>query len=155
MIDEEEKLKEFIKKNNIEAEHLRFDESIHSVQEYMRVTKIPLELITKTMIFKSEKGVIAALVPAKFRVSTTRVAKIIKTKPLIASAFEAYELTGYPVGGMPFFGYESTLIVDPKVLEKEFIYTGGGSEYSTIKISTKEIIKLKPIIQRIRGKKSN
>lgn len=157
MINEEEKLKKFIKDNGINAEHIKYEKSLHTVQDLLEVTGFDLELITKTMIFKNKEGnTIAAMVPAKFRVSSTRIGEVLKTEPPeMANPDEAYERTGYPVGGMPCFGYDSILIIDPKVLEKEYIYTGGGSEFSVVKISSEELKKLNPIIQRISGKKSN
>jgi Cys-tRNA(Pro)/Cys-tRNA(Cys) deacylase len=96
------------------------------------------------------------MVPAKFRVSTERLGKVLGTEPPeMANPSEAFKRTGYPVGGMPCFGYDAILIIDPKVLEKEYVYTGGGSEFSIVKISAEELKKLNPIIQRISGKKSN
>ncbi len=156
-INEEEKLKKFIKDNGINAEHIKYEKSLHTVQELLEVTGLDLELITKTMIFKNKEGkTIAAMVPAKFRVSSTRIGEVLKTEPPeMANPDEAYERTGYHVGGMPCFGYDSILIIDPKVLEKEYVYTGGGSEFSVAKISSVELKKLNPIIQRISGKKSN
>ena len=153
MEDGESRLKQFIKENNIKAEHMRFQESLHSVQQLLRVTGLPLELITKTMIFKGEKTV-AAMIPAAFHVSVSRLSQTVGFDVELANAKQAYELTGYPIGGMPCF-INALLVVDPKVFEKEFVYTGGGSEFSIVKIATAEILKLNPIVARITGKKSN
>ena len=137
IINEEEKLKQFIKDNKIIVEHLKYEKSLHTVQDLLRVTGLDLEFITKTMIFKGKQGkTIAAMVPAKFRVSTKRIGKILGTEPPeLANQNKAYKRTG--------------------VLEKEYVYTGGGSEFSIVKISSEELKKLKPIIQKITGKKSN
>ncbi|MFH0949540.1 MAG: YbaK/EbsC family protein [Candidatus Aenigmatarchaeota archaeon] len=156
MINEEEKLKKFIQDYSIEAEHLRFEESLHSVNDVIRVTGFDLKYITKTMIFEGEKTV-AAMVPAKFRVSVSKLTEATKIENLeLANVDEAYRRTGYPVGGMPCFGYDAILVLDPRVLENEYVYTGGGSEFSLVKIGTKEILKVKSsIIKKIIGKKSN
>jgi len=158
MINEEEKLKQFMKEKEINGEHLRFETSLHTVQELLNVTGFDLKYITKTMVFKSPKGkTIAAMIPAEFRVSVSRLEKATGLQGLeLTNPKEAYQRTGYPVGGMPFFGYESVLVIDPKVLELDYIYTGGGSEFSIVKITTEEIKRVSnPIVQRIRGKKSN
>ena len=155
MTNEEQKLKKFIADNHIEAEHLRFKESLHSVQQLLRVTGIFLDEITKTMVFASEET-IAAMIPAKFRVSVSRLSEAVGFDVELTDAQTAYRLTGYPVGGMPCFGYNAILVIDPKVLEKDYIYTGGGSEFSVVRISTKEILRTKnPLIKKIIGKKSN
>ena len=158
MINQEEKLKQFIKERGIHAEHLRFDESLHTVQDTLRVTGADLEHITKTMIFKGPEGkTIAAMVPAQLRVRQSSLSKATGFQAIeLANPNEAYQRTGYPVGGMPPFGYEAVLVIDPLTFEQEYIYTGGGSEFSVVKISTQELRRVTtPIVQRIRGNKSN
>ncbi|TAL48600.1 YbaK/EbsC family protein [archaeon] len=153
----EEKLNDFIKTNNISAKHLQFDEGIHTVQDTLRVTGIDLKYITKSMIFKDRQGrTVVGMVPAEFRVSTSQLCKAMNASVELCSPQESLERTGYPVGGMPCFGYDAVVVIDNKIFENEHIYTGGGSEFSLVKISTEELKRiLKPIIARIRGNKSN
>ena len=74
---------------------------------------------------------------------------------LVGSSGPVNTASGF-IGGVPCFGYDAILVVDPKVFEKEFVYTGGGSEFALVRISTKEILKTRnPIIKKITGKKSN
>ncbi len=156
--NEEEKLKKFIVDNKIAAEHLHFESSLHTVKQCVDVSGFPIEQITKTMIFKESQGkTIAAMVPAKFRVSVSRLVEASGFQNLeLATLNDAYEITGYPAGGMPCFGYEAILVIDPIVLEQEYVYTGGGSEFSMAKISTSEITRIRnPIVHKIRGEKSN
>ena len=157
IITEEDKLKKFVQDHRIIGEHKRYEKSLHTVQDLLDVTGLDIELITKTMIFKGKHGtIIAAMVPAKFRVSTKRLKKILELDDVeMLNPNETYKRTGYPVGGMPCFGYDATLIIDPKVLEKEYVYTGGGSIFSIFKISSDELKRLNPIIQKITGSKSN
>lgn len=157
MINEEEKLKKYIKEHDIKAEHLRFDKTLHTVQDTLNATGFPIELITKSMIFKDNAGrTIVGMVSAEFRVSQSSLSKVLGAEVSFCSAEESYERTGYPVGGMPCFGYDAIVIMDPKILENEYIYTGGGSEFSLVKISVNEIKKIiNPIVKgRIRGNKS-
>ena len=158
MTNEEEKLKRFLKEHGIKAEHLRFGETLHTVQDTLRVAGAELKHVTKTMIFKGPDGkTVAAMVPAEFRVSVSCLSKATGLEKLeLANADEAYGMTGYPVGGMPFFGYEAVLVIDPKVFEQDHIYTGGGSTFSLTRISTQELKRVaNPIVRRIRGHKSN
>jgi len=158
MINEEDKLKKFIEENNIQAEHVRFDKSLHSVQDTMRVTGFTLNQIAKTIIFKTKTNkTIAAIIPAVYRVSITKLKKATGINDIeLAEANQAYELTGYPIGGMPSFGYNAIFVMDPKIMENENIYTGGGSEFSLTKINIKELTKInQPIIKKITGNKSN
>jgi prolyl-tRNA editing enzyme YbaK/EbsC (Cys-tRNA(Pro) deacylase) len=94
---------------------------------------------------------ILGLVPAKFRVSTSRVGKLLDIeRPNVADKETTLELTGYPVGGVPFIGFSAKRLVDAKIIELEYIYTGGGSDRSLLKLWTSEIKKINPIIARIR-----
>jgi prolyl-tRNA editing enzyme YbaK/EbsC (Cys-tRNA(Pro) deacylase) len=59
----------------------------------------------------------------------------------MATPDEILEKTGYPCGGTPSFGYEAMFLVDPRVMEREVVYTGGGSETSLVKIGTEELVR--------------
>jgi Cys-tRNA(Pro)/Cys-tRNA(Cys) deacylase len=74
-------------------------------------------------------------------VSTARVAQVLnKVSVRMATPEEILAKTGYPCGGTPSFGYQATFLIDPRVMEKEIVYTGGGSESSLIKIATQELV---------------
>ena len=83
---------------------------------------------------------IVAIVKGEHRASTSRVAKALNIpRPRIAERDEILDLTGYPVGGTPAFGYEATFLMDPTVLEREMVYSGGGSSNALTYMSTEEI----------------
>ncbi|HET8841212.1 MAG TPA: YbaK/EbsC family protein, partial [Ktedonobacteraceae bacterium] len=85
---------------------------------------------------------ITAIVKGEDRVSVSRIAKGLQREGLhMATPEEILEKTGYPCGGTPSFGYQATFLVDPKVMEREIVYTGGGSETSLIKIGTEELVR--------------
>ena len=76
------------------------------------------------------------------RVSVSRIAKTLQREGLrLATAEEILQKTGYPCGGTPSFGYQATFLIDPKVMEQELVFTGGGSETSLVKIRTEELIR--------------
>lgn len=147
----EEKLLKFVTENKIRAEHLTYEKSIHTVQECVEVTGIPIEYITKCVIMIKDGKCIAGLVQAKNRVSTSRVGKVLNIEPpQVATPEETLRLTGYAVGGIPYIGYDALRLVDKKILDLEFVFTGGGSDKSLLKLWTSEIVKGDPIIDRIR-----
>ena len=87
----EEKLIKFVNSKNIRAEHLRFDESIHTVNQCVEVTGFPIEEITKCVVMSYEGKCVVGLVPAKYRVSTSRVAKLLEiTKINVSIAYLIY-----------------------------------------------------------------
>lgn len=136
-----EKLKEYILKNNINAEQLIFTTSCHSVQEAAdAVGASPQELVKNICMIDDKGDLIVAIVKGEDRVSTTRVGKALNIEtPRSANENEIIEKTGYPCGGVPSFGYNATFIIDPKVMEKEVVYTGGGSEHSLVRISSRDL----------------
>jgi len=139
----EEKIKKFIQDNNIEAEHLSFKQSCHSVEEAARAANVTREDFIKNIcLIDSQGNLIVAIVKGEDKANMKRVAKALNIeKTRLATPDEILEKTGYPCGGVSSFGYQAKFLIDPRVMEKEIVYTGGGSENSLIKISTKELQK--------------
>lgn len=143
----EEKLKAYMVENNIQGEQLIFEQSCHSVEDAAKaVGADPSEFIKSICVIGPDSGLIVAIVKGEDRASTKRVAKALgienpKERPRIASPEEILQRTGYPCGGTPPFGYKATFLIDPRVMEKELIYCGGGSEKSLVKINPIEIKK--------------
>ncbi|MGI6575752.1 MAG: YbaK/EbsC family protein [bacterium] len=139
----EEKLKKYILVNNLEAEQLLFNQSCHSVQEAATAAGVTPEDFVKNICMVTDEGnLIVAIVKGEDRVSTSRVGKALQiARPRIATESEILTKTGFPCGGVPSFGYQATFIIDPKVMEKEIVYTGGGSPNSLVRIATAELLR--------------
>jgi Cys-tRNA(Pro)/Cys-tRNA(Cys) deacylase len=139
----EEKLREFIRENSIDAEVISFEQSTHSVADAAEAVGADPEDFVKSICMIGPSGeLIVAIVKGEHRASTKRVSKALGIeRPRIAEADEMMELTGYPVGGTPAFGYEAMFLMDPKVLEKEKVYSGGGSTTALTYMSTEEMQK--------------
>ena len=135
----EEKLKQYLLENGVEAKQYIFQESCHSVVEAaVCVNASPEDIVKSICMINCDGCLIVAIVKGEDRASTSRVAKALNIEiPRIATPEEILEKTGYICGGVPSFGFEAIFLIDPKVMEKEFIYTGGGSPYSLTKVSTK------------------
>lgn len=118
-----------------------FDTSCHSVAEACRATGAKSEDFVKSVCLKGDGDFIVAIIGGNFRVSTKRVAKGLGIKvPRIATPEEVLLHTGFPIGGVPPVGYEATFCIDDKVLEKEFVWAGGGSGSALVRIAPSEII---------------
>ncbi|MEA1910085.1 MAG: YbaK/EbsC family protein [Spirochaetota bacterium] len=139
----EEKMKKILKLNNIHCQHLSFNKSCHSVQDAASAANASTEDFVKNICMIDQKGnLIVAIVKGSNRVSTSRVGKALNIeRPRTATPDEILERTGYPCGGTPSFGYKAIFLIDPLVMEKDSVYTGGGSENSLIKISVEELQK--------------
>lgn len=139
----EEKLKAYLKKKHIVGKHLSFEQSCHSVEEAAKAANANTEDFVKNICMIDSNGnLIVAIVKGEDRASTSRVKKALKIeRPRTTTPEEILEKTGFPCGGTPSFGFTATFLIDPKVMEKEIVYSGGGSENSLIKISSKELLR--------------
>lgn len=139
----EEKLIDFIMVNNIKAEHLVFETSCHSVEDAAKTINTSPQDIVKNICLIDEQGnFIVAIIKGEDRVSLSKVGKVLGTRtPKIATPEEILKNTGYPCGGVPSFGFNAIFLIDQRVMEREYVYTGGGSQRSLVKISTTELIR--------------
>src|SRR2546421_10213277 len=133
----------YLQKHHIQAELLSFDQPCHSVEEAARaVNASPQELVKNICLLDSDGQLITAIVKGEDRVSVSRIAKTLQREGLrLATPEEILEKTGYPCGGTPSFGYQALFLIDPKVMQRELIFTGGGSETSPVKIRTVELVR--------------
>jgi Cys-tRNA(Pro)/Cys-tRNA(Cys) deacylase len=139
----EQRLRAYLEEQHILAEHLSFDQPCHSVAEAARaVNASPEELVKNICLLDSDGQLITAIVKGGDRVSISRIAKTLQREGLrLAIPAEILEKTGYPCGGTPSFGYQALFLIDPKVMERELVFTGGGSETSLVKIRTEELVR--------------
>lgn len=140
----ENKLITYLKENNSDAELLIFDKSCHSVEEAANTAKVdPTNFIKSICMIDLKEDLIVAIVKGEDQASTSRVSKSLNIdRPRIATPKEMLEKTGYPCGGTPPFGYKAIFLIDPKVMQKEIVYGGGGSECALIKVKTLELQRL-------------
>lgn len=141
MKEYEDKLREYIKEHDIEAEILTFDQSTHSVAEAAEaVGADPDEFVKSICMIGPDDELIVAIVKGEDRASRSRVAKALNIKrPRIANPSEMLEKSGYPVGGTPAFGYDAVFLMDPKLMEKKQVYSGGGSDQALTLMSPQEM----------------
>ena len=150
----EEKLRTYIKEHEIDAELLTFNQSTHSVAEAATaVGAEPEDFVKSICMIGPDDQLIVAIVKGEHRASTSRVAKALKIeRPNVAEPSQMLEKSGYPAGGTPAFGYEAVFLIDPKVMEKEKVYSGGGSEQALTLMSPEEMQRANgALIARVRS----
>ena len=82
------------------------------------------------------------VVPADSRANTERVRKALSLdeRPRIATAEESEQHLRQQIGGnSPLNTPNAKVLIDPKVLERDWILTGGGDNQSLVKISIPEL----------------
>jgi prolyl-tRNA editing enzyme YbaK/EbsC (Cys-tRNA(Pro) deacylase) len=149
----EEKLRVYIKEHEIDAELLTFDQSTHSVADAAAaVGAEPEDFVKSIAMIGPDDQLIVAIVKGEHRASTSRVSKALGIeRPRVAEPDEVLAKSGYPVGGTPAFGYDATFLIDPKVLEKDKVYSGGGSEEALTLMNPEEMQRVNgALIARVR-----
>ena len=141
MSEFEEKIIDYMKAHKINAEHLSFNESCHSVAEAAEAAGASTQDFVKNICLLGPNGELAvAIVRGNDRVDTKKTAKFLGLKKVrMATAEEILKRTGYPCGGTPSFGFDATFLIDHNVLDMPLVYTGGGSQTSLIK-STPQVL---------------
>ncbi len=138
-----DRIRQWLHEHQVDAEVLSFGENVHTVQEAVEVSGYPVERFTKSIVMlTAEGGVVVAVVPAVARASTDRVRKALRLsdRPRIATSEESERYLCQQIGGnSPLNAPDATVLIDPKVLEKEWILTGGGDDCSLVKISIDEL----------------
>jgi len=101
MSEYEAKLKAYIREHGIDARHLSFNQSTHSVEEASRAVGAgPRDFVKSICMVTEEGGLVVAIVNGEDRASTGRVSKILGVGGVrVAMPEEMLEKTGYPVGG--------------------------------------------------------
>jgi Cys-tRNA(Pro) deacylase len=136
----EDKLKDHIKKNGIKALHLHLSRSCHSARE--AAVGVDIENVVKTICLIDSGKMVAGILCGNDRIDLSKIEKLLHTEKVkLATPHEILKRTGYPCGGVPPFGFEGKFVIDKKVMEKDVIYCGGGSESSLIKISPENLRK--------------
>ncbi|MES5955442.1 aminoacyl-tRNA deacylase [Bacillus fungorum] len=147
------KIKEYLNETKINAQHLILNESCHSVEEAAKAVNAYKEEFVKNICMMDQNGnLIVAIVKGEDRASTSRVSKALNiARPRLATENEVLEGTGYPAGGVPSFGYRAEFLIDPRVTELTYVFTGGGSPNSLVKITVEDLLKVnKGLVVRIR-----
>jgi Cys-tRNA(Pro)/Cys-tRNA(Cys) deacylase len=138
----EKRICDYIAENNIQAEHLSFEQSCHSVAEAAEaVAATPQDFVKNICLLTPDNRLVVAIVKGEDRASLPNIAAAlgVEGKMRLATPEEILALSGYPCGGTPSFGFDALFLFDERVFEKQVVYTGGGSETSLIKASPAEL----------------
>lgn len=136
-------LQKYIEANNIEAEILTMMNRVHSVDAASSELGVPPERFIKTVVFLADDKVILAIVNGIDRASSKRIGKVLDiSPPRLASPEEAFNLTGFEVGGTPPIAISNaSVLIDTRVMEMPEVIGGGGTDRHLLRIRPEEIVK--------------
>ncbi|HDD31786.1 MAG TPA: hypothetical protein ENF72_04130 [Thermococcus litoralis] len=121
------------------GEIINVGKPVKTVTQAVKATKASPRQIIKSLVLISEKGPILAIVDGESKVSLEKIKQHFGEVRL-ATPEEVKEITGFEVGGVSPVGIGIKTIVDPRVLENEFVIGGGGRIDKLCKLSPKRIV---------------
>ncbi|RLF80368.1 hypothetical protein DRN32_03150 [Thermococci archaeon] len=130
-------LEEIVK--SLGGEIINVGKPVKTVTQAVKATKASPRQIIKSLVLISEKGPILAIVDGESKVSLEKIKQHFGEVRL-ATPEEVKEITGFEVGGVSPVGIGIKTIVDPRVLENEFVIGGGGRIDKLCKLSPKKIV---------------
>lgn len=121
-------------RKGVTLEVVAFDESTHTAQEAATAVGAELGQIVKSLVFVAphENGgdeAIVCLVSGRNRVDVARLAAVTAEQAIRrATAREAYDLTGFVIGGIPPIGFEGAVrvIMDPDLGRYPTVWAAAG-----------------------------
>jgi len=149
-----EEVERFIREYGLDVEILRFDEPVRTVEEAAERSKADPSEIVKTMIFIADDRPIAAMVQGDRRIDLRKLRRVLKADYVrLAKPGEVLKLLGIRIGAIsPLLNSMKRIrcVMDERILMKERVLAGGGSEKTLISIRPKDLAEiLKPIIADI------
>ncbi len=123
----------------LDGELINVGKPVKTVEQAVKATDSKPKQIIKSLLFISEEGPILVIVDGESKVDLNKLAKIFG-KVRLATPEEVERITGFKVGAIPPVGVEVKTIMDPKVLENEFVIGGGGRIDRLSKLDPQKIV---------------
>ncbi len=140
----ESKFKSFVENHGVSGVCMQLDASCHSAVSAAETLSVSISDIVKNICCITDDGrTVIITLQGEDKVSLNKVKEALAVhKVRIATQEEVLSNTGYPCGGVPSFGYDALFLIDTKVLERTFVYTGGGGEFSLFKTTPQELARV-------------
>jgi len=135
----------FLRQNKINFEFIEKRATNHA-SEASLATDIPMTQIIKTLVFIDQNSKpLIAIVSADCTVNRHKLESCSGSRSVrIASDEIAERVTGYPTGGIPPVGHKKRVpvYVDCQVIEKEYVWCGGGTRTKLIRLKVSDVVHL-------------
>jgi len=108
-------------------------------------TGIPLERVTKSLVFLADNIPVLTIIPGNCRISKSKLKEVLNVKNIEMVPFEeAEKYSGYEPGATPPVYHKNIkkVVIDEKVMQFDTVYGGGGSRKKLIELKSVDIQKL-------------
>jgi prolyl-tRNA editing enzyme YbaK/EbsC (Cys-tRNA(Pro) deacylase) len=131
---------------DLEVELIRSEQQMSTVELAAQAIGVEPEQIIKTLLFRDKRGLLARVIASgPRRIDRAKLAEIGNLdRPKMASSELVLEATGWPAGGVSPVGSIVPIptLVDSSVMNWEYVFGGGGTELTLLKIRPADIVRL-------------
>jgi len=139
-------VREFAAANGLRARVLAMPENTHTAEEAARALGTDLKHIAKSLLAHLSDGrFVLCILRGDQRLDRKKLCRAVGAKHMsLAKADDVLRVTGYPVGAVPPFPLKTDVpaYIDPKVLEVEVVYCGGGDVDALLEVPTEELARI-------------
>jgi Cys-tRNA(Pro) deacylase len=137
-------LEAYLSQHAINGELIYLDVPTPTVQTAADAVGVEPGQIIKTLLFLAKEDPVLVIANGTARVEWRMLAAylgISRRKVNMADPATVLALTGYPVGGVPPLGHKQQIrvIMEPGVLDYEWVFGGGGTETALVRVKTQEL----------------
>lgn len=142
------KVKEYLKKYNMDKRIVTFDTPSATVQEAADNLHCEEKRIAKTLSFTTKNGYILIVMAGDVKIDNKKYRDEFKEKAHMLPNDIVEEVTGHPVGGVcPFaINEEIKIYLDVSLKRFETVFPACGSNHNAIEISLEELEKVVPYV---------
>ena len=131
----------YLEKNKIWHRILEKEDTVHTA-DAAAATGIPLERVTKSLVFLADKKPILVIIPGTHRADLKKLKNALNIHEIHIVPFtQVKEYTGYLPGATPPIHHKQIVdvVIDKTVMLYETVYGGGGARNKLIELRTKDI----------------
>lgn len=132
-----------LKELGVQTDIKEFDVSTRTAAEAAAAIGCEINQIAKSIVFNVEGEIVLVLVCGGNRVNEEKISAHLDKTVQKADADFVKEKTGYTIGGVPPFGYETQpqTFIDENLLKYKEIWAAAGANNAVFKTSPEELIK--------------
>jgi prolyl-tRNA editing enzyme YbaK/EbsC (Cys-tRNA(Pro) deacylase) len=138
-------LEAYLKQHEIDSEIILLEVHTPTVEAAAEAVSVSPDQIVKTLLFLVDGEAVLVIANGTGRIDRRLLGKhfgVSRKKTKFADPDTVIELTGYPVGAVPPIGHKTPIpaLIDPDILEQEFVYGGGGADSALCRFKPEDIL---------------
>lgn len=132
----------------VRVEVLEFLDTVESVEKASRLSGEPASRIAKTLLLRAGEGYVVAIARGDRKVDFKKASHVLGVNVSLAKPSEVKAVLGVEPGAVTPLSKalrNLRIILDPAILENEYLVCGGGSLNRLFKLKTRDLVEyLKP-----------